>query len=102
MVFQRFLKEIEISYEKKASKPDWCIKSQKENPWPNGKKDLLDLEVTNWRFISKTKQDNLHPKYFVGKDEGFMIYPMSNKKTYCYAQISDKGNKYKNSDFIAN
>tara|TARA_Y100000389_G_C17468970_1_gene528461 strand:- start:2560 stop:3708 length:1149 start_codon:yes stop_codon:yes gene_type:complete len=62
-------------------------------------KSLFDLEVTNWRFISKTKQNNLHPKYFIGKDEAFMIYPMSNKKIYCYAQISDKGNKYKNSDF---
>jgi len=62
-------------------------------------KDLLNLGVINWRFISKTNQQNLHPKYFIGKDEAFMIYPMSDKKLYCYAQISDKENKYKGSDF---
>ena len=62
-------------------------------------KQLIDLNVTNWRFIAKMNSKNIDPTYFVGKDEAFMIYPISPNEVYCYAQIHDKKMKYFNSDF---
>jgi len=60
---------------------------------------LIDLNVTNWRFIANMDTTNIDPTYFIGKDEAFMIYPTSSNKVYCYAQIHDKKMKYFNSSF---
>lgn len=43
-------------------------------------KDLLDLNVTNWRFITDRKNSNQQPTYYIGNDEAFMTYPISNDK----------------------
>ena len=80
--YNLFIKKINFDLTSKKSKVTFSNKKKEEFDLIIGadginssvrklafkEKDLLDLEVTNWRFISKTKQDNLHPKYFVGKD----------------------------------
>lgn len=39
-----------------------------------------------------------HTSYLVGKSDAFMFYPIADNKLYCYGQISDPENKYKNID----
>lgn len=52
--------------------------------------------VTNWRFTAQMSTNNIHPVYYVGSDSAFMIYPISDDKVYCYAQIFDKDKSYFN------
>ena len=58
--------------------------------------DLIDLGVTNWRFISPRLTDSLEPTYFIGSDNAFMLYPLPNQEMYCYAQIVDEKGRYIN------
>lgn len=51
--------------------------------------ELLDLEVTNWRFCITKKDHGMQPSYLLGKNEVFMFYPISEDEIYCYGQISD-------------
>ena len=60
--------------------------------------DLLDLGVSNWRFCIDAKDHTEVPSYLVGKSDAFMFYPIADNKIYCYGQISDSENKYKNID----
>jgi len=51
--------------------------------------ELLDLNVTNWRFCIDSPNHNMQPSYLLGNNDLFMFYPISNNRLYCYAQISD-------------
>jgi len=60
--------------------------------------DLLDLGVSNWRFCIDAKDHREVPSYLIGKSDAFMFYPIADNKIYCYGQISDPDNQYKNID----
>ena len=51
--------------------------------------DLLDLNVSNWRFCINYPNNNMQPSYLLGENDLFMFYPISKDKLYCYGQISD-------------
>lgn len=51
--------------------------------------DLLDLNVSNWRFCIDYPNHNMQPSYLLGENDLFMFYPISKDKLYCYGQISD-------------
>jgi len=56
--------------------------------------ELLDLQVSNWRFCIKSQDHNLQPSYLLGKNEVFMFYPINKDTLYCYGQISDPTSRY--------
>lgn len=51
--------------------------------------ELLDLNVTNWRFVVDMPTSDLAPSYLVGKTDAFMFYPIGENKVYCYAQAAN-------------
>lgn len=55
-----------------------------------------NLGVTNWRFIAEHPERDAHPIYYLGNDDAFMVYPMGPTQSYCYAQIADPLNQWRN------
>jgi len=55
---------------------------------------LVDLGVTNWRWISAFPTENLQPTYMLGAQDLFMAYPISSNSVYCYAHRYDPENKF--------
>lgn len=55
---------------------------------------LLDLGVTNWRFLINQDTNGLEPLYYLGSDSAFMRYPMPNGQVYCYAHVIDEQGEY--------
>lgn len=53
------------------------------------------LGVTNWRFIAEHPERDAHPIYYLGNDDAFMVYPMGATQSYCYAQIADPFNQWR-------
>jgi len=51
--------------------------------------ELLDLNVSNWRFCIDFPNHKMQPSYLLGENDLFMFYPISKDKLYCYGQISD-------------
>ncbi|MBD1584780.1 FAD-dependent monooxygenase [Pseudoalteromonas sp. S16_S37] len=55
---------------------------------------LIKPQVTNWRFIAPKPRANFQPVYYVGHNDLFMIYPISDSEVYCYAHVSDASGHY--------
>lgn len=54
-----------------------------------GEVELVDLSVTNWRWITEHSTNTLQPTYCLYKDSAFMAYPIGNNSVYCYAHVID-------------
>lgn len=48
-----------------------------------------DFGMTTWRFIMTGDTQSLHPIYYLGNDDAFMLYPIARDKIYCYAHLAD-------------
>jgi 2-polyprenyl-6-methoxyphenol hydroxylase-like FAD-dependent oxidoreductase len=53
------------------------------------------LGVTHWRFLVDHPERETHPTYYLGDDHAFMIYPTGAQQSYCYAQVSDPTQSYR-------
>jgi 2-polyprenyl-6-methoxyphenol hydroxylase-like FAD-dependent oxidoreductase len=60
--------------------------------------ELVDLGVTNWRWISEHSTEEIQPTYMFGVNNLFLAYPIGRNRVYCYAQQSDSKGKYQNPD----
>jgi 2-polyprenyl-6-methoxyphenol hydroxylase-like FAD-dependent oxidoreductase len=49
-----------------------------------------DLGVSCWHFLTQLDADIQHPKYLLGKNDTFFLYPLGEKNFYCYAQCQDR------------
>lgn len=63
-----------------------------------GQSDLVDLGVTNWRWICDYPTQNLQPTYMLGMGSLFLAYPIGPNRAYCYAHKSDLNGEYGNSN----
>jgi len=63
-----------------------------------GQSDLVDLGVTNWRWICEYPTDHVQPTYMLGKNNMFLAYPIGRNRIYCYAHQSDLATQYHNTD----
>lgn len=59
-----------------------------------GEFNLIDLGVTNWRWLCEYPSENLQPTYMLGMKNMFLAYPFGRKHIYCYAHQSDSEGKY--------
>lgn len=59
---------------------------------------LIDLGVTNWRFVVNQSTEGLEPLYYLGSDSAFMRYPMADSKVYCYAHVIDPPGHHASAD----
>ncbi len=57
---------------------------------------LIDLNVTNWRWICEYPTNNIQPTYMFGVTNLFLAYPIGQNRIYCYAQQSDRSSQYRN------
>lgn len=60
--------------------------------------ELVDLDVTNWRWICDHPTEDIQPTYMFGINNLFLAYPIGQNRVYCYAQQSDRLSQYQNSD----
>lgn len=51
--------------------------------------NLVDLAVTNWRWVCDHSTQRLQPTYMLGSQDAFMVYPISKTSVYCYAHFYD-------------
>jgi 2-polyprenyl-6-methoxyphenol hydroxylase-like FAD-dependent oxidoreductase len=56
--------------------------------------DIVDLNVTNWRWVCEYPVGSLQPTYLLGMQNMFLAYPMGDNQIYCYAQQVDFTGKY--------
>ncbi|KTD64318.1 FAD-dependent monooxygenase [Legionella spiritensis] len=61
-----------------------------------GQPGLIDLGVTNWRWICEFPTQNLQPTYMLGLNNIFMAYPIGPNRIYCYTHQTDIENRYYN------
>jgi 2-polyprenyl-6-methoxyphenol hydroxylase-like FAD-dependent oxidoreductase len=59
-----------------------------------GQSNLVDLGVTNWRWICEYPVENLQPTYMLGMKNMFLAYPIGKNHIYCYAHQSDSTGQY--------
>ena len=57
---------------------------------------LQDMGATNWRFLIARDAANMHPVYYLGKDDAFMLYPIAPDRVYCYGHVADYPGVYLN------
>lgn len=55
-----------------------------------GKEALVDLDVTNWRWVCDYPTAELQPTYLIGSTDAFMVYPIAANRVYCYAHQLDR------------
>jgi 2-polyprenyl-6-methoxyphenol hydroxylase-like FAD-dependent oxidoreductase len=63
-----------------------------------GNYPLVDLNVTNWRWICDYPTDYLQPTYMIGAQDIIMAYPIARDLVYCYAHIYDPKKQYTKRD----
>ena len=63
-----------------------------------GQSDLVDLGVTNWRWVCEYPTEGVQPTYMLGMKNMFLAYPTGPNRIYCYAQQSDVATQYHNAD----
>ena len=63
-----------------------------------GQSDLVDLGVTNWRWVCEYPTKNVQPTYMLGMKNMFLAYPIGANHIYCYAHQSDVANQYHHVD----
>lgn len=59
---------------------------------------LVDLGVTNWRWIAEHSTKDVEPTYMFGVNNLFLAYPIGQNRIYCYAHQSDYKGEYQNAD----
>lgn len=59
-----------------------------------GPLNLVDLGVTNWRWICDYPTQGLQPTYMLGAGNMFLAYPIGPNRIYCYAHQSDVSGHY--------
>lgn len=57
-------------------------------------RDLVDLGVTHWRWITEYPTQGVEPTYMLGRRNVFLAYPMGRNHMYCYAHQVDKHQHY--------
>lgn len=63
-----------------------------------GLSKLVDLGVTNWRWMCDYPARDLQPTYMLGRGNMFLAYPVGPNRIYCYAHQSDATGYYQNPD----
>jgi len=63
-----------------------------------GQSDLVDLGVTNWRWVCEYPTEHVQPTYMLGMKNMFLAYPVGPNRIYCYAHQSDVATQYHNAD----
>lgn len=63
-----------------------------------GQPDLVDLGVTNWRWICDYPTKDLQPTYMLGMNTMFLAYPIGPNRIYCYAHQSDRAAQSSHAD----
>ncbi|MCR9191267.1 MAG: FAD-dependent monooxygenase [Gammaproteobacteria bacterium] len=62
------------------------------------KSGLVDLGVTNWRWMCDYPTEHIQPNYMLGMKNAFLAYPAGPDRIYCYAQQSDAKGQFQNTD----
>nr|MCH9717361.1 FAD-dependent monooxygenase [Gammaproteobacteria bacterium] len=55
---------------------------------------LVDLGVTNWRWVCDYSTRGIQPTYMLGRKNAFLAYPIGRHQIYCYAHQADLSNQY--------
>lgn len=63
-----------------------------------GQSDLVDLGVTNWRWVCEYPTEHVQPIYTLGMKNMFLAYPIGPNRIYCYAHQSDVATHYHHAD----
>lgn len=63
-----------------------------------GQSDLVDLGVTNWRWVCEYPTEHVQPTYMLGLKNMFLAYPIGVNRIYCYAHQSDVTSQYYHAD----